>query len=243
MPSARTPTPQTHPPPCPPLPCPQGTAVEKSINYLFEGYTESYVECTNVDVRSTKRESFMDIQLVVRVRGPLAGGAGSGNCRSGSPPTWDARLRLRHLRPHHPAAAVVHAHMPRPWAQLSALDHQPCVHTQRFPPPTPHQGCRDVYESFDKYCEVELLQGDNRYSTDSHGLQDACKGLKFEVLPPVLQLHLRRFDYDYQRDAMLKVTGCVLLYDYACVVTMTLGVRWERALKQSTLIVSEEGEG
>lgn len=46
---------------------PQGTVVEKSINYLFEGHTESYVECKNIDVRSTKRESFMDIQLVVKV--------------------------------------------------------------------------------------------------------------------------------------------------------------------------------
>jgi len=64
-----------------------------------------------------------------------------------------------------------------------------------------------VYESFDKYCEVEVLEGENRYRTDSHGLQDAEKGLKFEVLPPVLQLHLRRFDYDYQRDTMLKVSG------------------------------------
>ena len=67
------------------------------------------------------------------------------------------------------------------------------------------QGCRDVYESFDKYCEVEELVGENKYRTDSDGLQDAIKGLKFEVLPPVLQLHLRRFDYDYQRDTMLKV--------------------------------------
>jgi ubiquitin carboxyl-terminal hydrolase 7 len=64
-----------------------------------------------------------------------------------------------------------------------------------------------VYESFDKYCEVEELVGENRYRTDSHGLQDAVKGLKFEVLPPVLQLHLRRFDYDYQRDTMLKVAA------------------------------------
>lgn len=62
-----------------------------------------------------------------------------------------------------------------------------------------------MYESFDKYCEVEELQGDNKYRTESHGLQDAIKGLKFESLPPVLQLHLRRFDYDYQRDTMLKV--------------------------------------
>ncbi len=48
-------------------PPPKGTVVEKSINYLFEGHTESYVECKSVDVRSTKRESFMDIQLVVKV--------------------------------------------------------------------------------------------------------------------------------------------------------------------------------
>ena len=41
--------------------------MEKSINYLFEGHTESYVQCKDVDVRSTKRESFMDIQLVVKV--------------------------------------------------------------------------------------------------------------------------------------------------------------------------------
>jgi hypothetical protein len=59
----------------PPPPPPKGTAVEKSINYLFEGHTESYVECKDVDVRSTKRESFMDIQLVVRVRGRALGGA------------------------------------------------------------------------------------------------------------------------------------------------------------------------
>lgn len=66
-----------------------------------------------------------------------------------------------------------------------------------------------MYASFDKYCEVEELVGDNKYRTDSHGLQDAVKGLKFESLPPVLQLHLRRFDYDYQRDTMLKVGGGV----------------------------------
>lgn len=110
----------------------KGTVVERSVSYLFEGHTESYVECKDVDVRSTRKESFMDIQLVVK-------------------------------------------------------------------------GCRDVYASFDKYCETEELVGDNRYRTDDHGLQDAVKGLKFDSLPPVLQLHLRRFDYDYQRDAMLKL--------------------------------------
>ena len=33
------------------------------------------------------------------------------------------------------------------------------------------KGCRDVYASFDKYCEVERLEGDNKYHAENHGLQ------------------------------------------------------------------------
>lgn len=33
------------------------------------------------------------------------------------------------------------------------------------------KGCRDVYASFDKYVEVERLEGDNRYHAEQHGLQ------------------------------------------------------------------------
>jgi ubiquitin carboxyl-terminal hydrolase 7 len=40
--------------------------VEKAINYLFEGHTYSYIECINVDCRSTRKESFMDLQLDVK---------------------------------------------------------------------------------------------------------------------------------------------------------------------------------
>ncbi len=35
--------------------------------------------------------------------------------------------------------------------------------------------------------------------------QDARKGILFEEFPPVLQLQLKRFEYDCQRDAMIKV--------------------------------------
>ena len=35
--------------------------------------------------------------------------------------------------------------------------------------------------------------------------QDARKGVLFGDLPPVLQLQLKRFEYDFQRDAMVKV--------------------------------------
>ena len=35
--------------------------------------------------------------------------------------------------------------------------------------------------------------------------QDARKGVLFGNLPPVLQLQLKRFEYDFQRDSMIKV--------------------------------------
>ncbi|PWA90491.1 ubiquitin-specific protease 13 [Artemisia annua] len=67
------------------------------------------------------------------------------------------------------------------------------------------KGCRDVYASFDKYVEVERLEGDNKYHAEQHGLQDAEKGVLFTDFPPVLQLHLKRFEYDYMQNAMVKI--------------------------------------
>jgi ubiquitin carboxyl-terminal hydrolase 7 len=40
---------------------------------------------------------------------------------------------------------------------------------------------------------------------EGHGLQDAKKGVIFESFPPVLNLQLKRFDYDFMQDAMVKV--------------------------------------
>ena len=33
------------------------------------------------------------------------------------------------------------------------------------------KGCKDVYASFDKYVEVERLEGDNKYHAEGHGMQ------------------------------------------------------------------------
>lgn len=36
------------------------------INELFEGHTSNYLECVNIDYTSSRRESFMDLQLDVK---------------------------------------------------------------------------------------------------------------------------------------------------------------------------------
>lgn len=49
------------------------------------------------------------------------------------------------------------------------------------------------------------------------GFQDAKKGVLFIDFPPVLQLQLKRFEYDFMRDTMVKVCWlaiCHFLYLY-----------------------------
>lgn len=36
----------------------QGTVVEGTIQHLFEGHHMNYIECINVDYKSTRKESF-----------------------------------------------------------------------------------------------------------------------------------------------------------------------------------------
>ncbi|CEG37976.1 hypothetical protein F444_18119 [Plasmopara halstedii] len=67
------------------------------------------------------------------------------------------------------------------------------------------KGCKDLMQSFRKYVEVELLEGDNQYEAEGHGKQDAKKGIEFLTLPPVLNIQLKRFEYDPMRDGMVKV--------------------------------------
>ncbi|XP_075520070.1 ubiquitin C-terminal hydrolase 12-like isoform X1 [Primulina tabacum] len=70
------------------------------------------------------------------------------------------------------------------------------------------KGCHDVYDSFDKYVAVEYLEGENKYHAEHYGLQDAKKGVLFRDFPPVLQLHLKRFEYDFVQNIMVKINDC-----------------------------------
>ncbi|GAB2263919.1 hypothetical protein Droror1_Dr00026053 [Drosera rotundifolia] len=110
----------------------KATVVEGTIQQIFEGHIKNYIECINVDYKSTRKESFYDIQLDVK-------------------------------------------------------------------------DCRDVYASFDKYVAVERLEGENKYEAEDHGLQEAKKGALFLDFPPVLQLQLKRFEYDVMRETMVKI--------------------------------------
>ncbi|KAB1225466.1 Ubiquitin carboxyl-terminal hydrolase 12 [Morella rubra] len=123
----------------------KGTVVEGTIQQLFEGHHMNYIECINVDYKSTRKESFYG-----GFYGP-----------SGTFVFVDLQLDVK--------------------------------------------GCRDVYASFDKYVEVERLEGDNKYHAEQYGLQDARKGVLFIDFPPVLQLQLKRFEYDFLRDTMVKI--------------------------------------
>ncbi|TFK76518.1 cysteine proteinase [Pluteus cervinus] len=67
------------------------------------------------------------------------------------------------------------------------------------------KGMKNLYESFKDYVAVEMLDGENKYQAEGLGLQDAKKGIVFMSFPPVLHLQLKRFEYDMQRDAMVKI--------------------------------------
>jgi ubiquitin carboxyl-terminal hydrolase 7 len=127
----------------------KGTAVDDTVAKLFEGHTENFVRCINVECESTRKESFMDLQLDVK-------------------------------------------------------------------------GCKDVYASFDAYTAVETLDGQNQYNAEGHGLQDAKKGVLFDDFPPVLQLQLKRFEYDFARDAMVKIND---LYEFPEDLDLDVGDR------------------
>ncbi|KAJ7219761.1 hypothetical protein C8J57DRAFT_1440421 [Mycena rebaudengoi] len=67
------------------------------------------------------------------------------------------------------------------------------------------KGMKNLYESFKDYVAVEMLDGEYKYPAEGFGLQDAQKGIIFHSFPPVLRLQLKRYDYDLQRDSMVKL--------------------------------------
>ncbi|CAG8484431.1 10701_t:CDS:10 [Gigaspora margarita] len=68
------------------------------------------------------------------------------------------------------------------------------------------KGSQTLNDSFMNYIREEFCEGDNKYQTESYGLQDAKKGLIFESFPSVLRIQLKRFEYDMQNNTVVKIT-------------------------------------
>jgi hypothetical protein len=105
----------------------QGTVVEGTIQKLFEGHHMNYIECMNVDYKSTRKESFYGRYF-------LALGC---HC----------------------------LHIILLFTDLLNFNYF-IVDLQ-----LDVKGCTDVYASFDKYVEVEQLEGDNKYHAEQYGFQ------------------------------------------------------------------------
>lgn len=72
---------------------------------------------------------------------------------------------------------------------------------------------KNIIESFKDYISVESLEGENKYDAGKYGLQDAQKGVYFDSFPPVLHLHLMRFQYDPQTDSNIKINDRYEFYE------------------------------
>eukprot|EP00756_Hemistasia_phaeocysticola_P036162 Hpha_TRINITY_DN16625_c4_g4::TRINITY_DN16625_c4_g4_i1::g.182932::m.182932/K11838/USP7, UBP15; ubiquitin carboxyl-terminal hydrolase 7 len=79
------------------------------------------------------------------------------------------------------------------------------------------RGNRDIYQAFEQYCEKDILDGENKYQVEhddgTKTKHPAERGCIFKTLPPVLILHLRRFDFDPQLLREAKVNDEFRFYE------------------------------
>ncbi|KAA1069421.1 Ubiquitin carboxyl-terminal hydrolase 7, variant 2 [Puccinia graminis f. sp. tritici] len=65
---------------------------------------------------------------------------------------------------------------------------------------------RTLQESFKAYVAPQKMDGDKKYDAgEVHGLQDAHKGTVFLEFPPVLHVHLKRSEYNLQKDKQVEI--------------------------------------
>jgi ubiquitin carboxyl-terminal hydrolase 7 len=69
------------------------------------------------------------------------------------------------------------------------------------------QGCSGVHHALREFVREDRLTGDNKYNTRDPelGRQDARRSVRFKQLPPVLQLHLKRFEFDAHTGGLQKL--------------------------------------
>lgn len=67
------------------------------------------------------------------------------------------------------------------------------------------RGCSNLEESLVNYLKPEKLSGNNMYHVDGLGPQEAEMHTEFITYPSVLQIHLKRFEYDFQKKMQCKI--------------------------------------
>lgn len=73
-------------------------------------------------------------------------------------------------------------------------------------------GCKDIYASLERFCQIQRLTEDNYRHTTSHEGGDLKRSLLFNRFPTVLLFHLKRCRYNPNRGAFLKVSPPPPLY-------------------------------
>jgi len=68
-------------------------------------------------------------------------------------------------------------------------------------------GCNSLHSSLRHFVREEVLRGDNKYNTrdPALGRQEAKRAVRFKALPKVLQMHLKRFEYDAASGGLQKL--------------------------------------
>lgn len=73
--------------------------------------------------------------------------------------------------------------------------------------------CANIYESLDREVLPERLDGDNKYDAEVHGKQPADKGSEFIKFPPVVFIHLKRFEFNFATEMQIKLHSRYEFYD------------------------------
>jgi ubiquitin carboxyl-terminal hydrolase 7 len=101
------------------------------------------------------------------------------------------------------------------------------------------KGFKDLRASFENLVAVEMMEGDNQYRAEGYGLQDAEKGMRFLTFPPVLHMQLKRFEYDFTRDSIVKVPpahpSLSSMYCSPCRLTIAMNSLWKSTFLTSSL--------
>lgn len=94
----------------------------------------------------------------------------------------------------------------------------------------PVKGVGDVGAALQKAFEPDVLDGDNQYFCEDLDKKiDAEKGSVVESLPPILMLHLKRFDFDYETLRRVKVNDRCAIPEIIDMDTTLAGAKYNVA--------------